>query len=211
MEERSPDLINAPPHYKAPNGLEAIDVIEGFGLGFHRGNAVKYLLRAGKKGDATQDIRKAAWYVARDLERMAGELPQPSGVLAQYRLCYLATPYTKYHLGIEAAFVHAAEISARLLQHGVRVYSPIAHTHPLAVYGKLDPTDHKIWLPFDEAMMDAADCLIVAHMRGWDASFGVKHEMEFFAKQNKPIVHISPTSLEIMWHGLPPKAEAEAS
>lgn len=202
------DLVNNPPHYKSPNGLEAIDVIEGFGLGFHRGNAVKYILRAGKKGDATQDIRKARWYVERDLERMAGELPQPSGVLAQYRLCYLATPYTKYHLGIDAAFVHAAEVSARLLQRGVRVYSPIAHTHPLAIYGNLDPLDHTIWLPFDEAMMDAADCLIVARMKGWDESFGVKHEIEFFAREKKPIIHIDPVTLKIVPWQAPLQAEA---
>jgi hypothetical protein len=192
------DPVNHPAHYKAPNGLEAIDVIEGFGLGFHRGNAVKYLLRAGRKDDAAQDMRKARWYVERDLQRIAGDMARPSSVLAQYRLCYLATPYTKYHLGIEAAFVHAAEISALLLTTGVRVYSPIAHTHPLAVYGKLDPLDHSIWLPFDEAMMDAADCLIVARMKGWDESFGVKHEIEFFARERKPIIHIDPVTMQIV-------------
>lgn len=192
------DVVNHPPHYKAPSGLEAIDVIEGFGLGFHRGNAVKYLLRAGKKGAADQDIRKARWYVQRDLERMAGELPQPSGVLAQYRLCYLATPYSKYKGGIDVAFAEAARIAALLLTTGVRVYSPIAHTHPLAIYGHLDPLDHAIWLPFDEAMMDAADCLIVARMDGWDVSYGVKHEIEFFAKEQKPIIHIDPVTLKIV-------------
>lgn len=192
------DVVNHPPHYKAPNGLEAIDVIEGFGLGFHRGNAVKYLLRAGKKGDATQDIQKARWYVLRDLERMAGTLPRPSGVLAQYRLCYLATPYTKYKGGIDIAFAEAARIAALLLTTGVRVYSPIAHTHPLAIYGNLDPLDHSIWLPFDEAMMEAADCLIVARMDGWDVSYGVKHEIEFFTREGKPVIHIDPVTLKIV-------------
>lgn len=192
------DPVNNPKHYKAPNGLEAIDVIEGFGLGFHRGNAVKYLLRAGKKDDAAQDMRKAAWYVARDIERLSGEMPQPSSVLAQYRLCYLATPYTKFKPDINAAFVEAARIAALLLTTGVRVYSPIAHTHPLAIYGNLDPLDHAIWLPFDEAMMDAADCLIVARMQGWDESFGVKHEIEFFQRQSKPVIHIDPVTLKIV-------------
>ncbi len=46
------DPIN-PQHYKTESGLEAIDVIEGFGLNFHRGNAFKYLARAGRK-DACQ-------------------------------------------------------------------------------------------------------------------------------------------------------------
>lgn len=191
------DPVNHPAHYKAPNGLEAIDVIEGFGLGFHRGNSVKYLLRAGKKDDAAQDVRKARWYIDRDIERMHGALAC-DGVLTQYRLCYLATPYTKYYLGIDAAFTHAAELAAHLLKIGVRVYSPIAHTHPLALNGGLDPLDHSIWLPFDEAMMDAADCLIVAHMKGWDESFGVKHEIDFFRRDRKPVVHLDPVTLTVI-------------
>lgn len=191
------DPVNHPAHYKAPSGLEAIDVIEGFDLGFHRGNSVKYLLRAGRKDDAAQDMRKARWYIERDIERMQGALAC-DGVLTQYRLCYLATPYTKYHLGLDAAFVHAAEITAKLIRKGVRVYSPIAHTHPAAIHGGIDPLDHAIWLPFDEAMMDAADCLIVARMKGWDESFGVKHEIEFFRRDRKPVVHIDPVTLSIV-------------
>lgn len=192
------DPVNNPSHYKARNGLEAIDVIEGFDLNFHRGNMVKYALRAGKKGDAAQDIEKAVWYGKRDLERMRGTLRQPSSALAQYRLCYLATPYTKYEGGIDLAFAEAARIAALLLTTGVRVYSPIAHTHPLAIYGNLDPLDHSIWLPFDEAMMEAADCLIVARMKGWDVSYGVQHEIEFFRSDRKPVVFIDPVSLMII-------------
>lgn len=191
------DPVNNPAHYKGKHGLEAIDVIEGFGLGFHRGNSVKYLLRAGKKDDAAQDVRKARWYIERDIERMHAAL-SCDGILSQYRLCYLATPYTKYHLGIDAAFTHAAELAARLLKIGVRVYSPIAHAHPLAINGHLDPLDHSIWLPFDEAMMDAADCLIVAHMKGWDESYGVRHEIDFFTKDKKPVIHLDPVSLAVI-------------
>ena len=62
------DMINSPPHYKR-GGLECIDVIEAFGLGFHLGNVAKYLLRAGHKGDALDDLRKAAWYLRREIER----------------------------------------------------------------------------------------------------------------------------------------------
>ena len=61
------DAVDHPPHYQAPNGLEAIDVIEGFQLGFSLGNTVKYILRAGRKGDATTDLEKAAWYLAREI------------------------------------------------------------------------------------------------------------------------------------------------
>ena len=58
------DPVNHPAHYKG-NGLEAIEVIEDWQLGFHLGNAVKYILRAGKKGDRKQDLEKALWYVRR--------------------------------------------------------------------------------------------------------------------------------------------------
>lgn len=62
------DIINQPPHYKAPNGLESIDVIEAFTEdleGFPAvctGNAIKYILRWNKKG-GTDDLRKAKWYI----------------------------------------------------------------------------------------------------------------------------------------------------
>lgn len=59
------DMINHPPHYCA-GGLEVIDIIEAYGLGYHLGNAVKYILRAGRKfDDPRQDVAKAIWYVDR--------------------------------------------------------------------------------------------------------------------------------------------------
>ena len=65
------DLIDHPQHYKG-NGIEAIDVIEAFDLSFNIGNAIKYILRAGKKGDKIQDLHKAQWYLAREILKMEG-------------------------------------------------------------------------------------------------------------------------------------------
>jgi len=62
-----PDQVDHPPHYQSAAGIEAIDVIEAFGLGFSDGNAVKYILRAGKKGDGITDRRKAIWYLEREI------------------------------------------------------------------------------------------------------------------------------------------------
>ena len=59
-------LVNHPKHYQGKN-LEAIDVIEDFNLNFCLGNAVKYILRAGKKGDWQEDLRKAIWYLRREV------------------------------------------------------------------------------------------------------------------------------------------------
>ncbi|MGH6690519.1 MAG: DUF3310 domain-containing protein, partial [Gammaproteobacteria bacterium] len=57
------ETVNHPAHYQSAAGIEAIDVIEAFDLGFCLGNAVKYILRAGRKGDALEDLKKARWYV----------------------------------------------------------------------------------------------------------------------------------------------------
>jgi len=62
------DPIN-PNHYKSKSGIESIDVIEAFELGFNLGNATKYILRAGKKDPAKtkEDLEKAIWYLNRQI------------------------------------------------------------------------------------------------------------------------------------------------
>lgn len=62
------DPVNHPRHYNShPTGIEAIDVIEHFPCNV--ANAMKYLWRAGLKGDAEEDLKKAAWYVEREILR----------------------------------------------------------------------------------------------------------------------------------------------
>jgi len=53
-------------HYQALNP-EPIDVIEGWGLGFNLGNAIKYIARAEYKGSKDADLEKAIWYLQREL------------------------------------------------------------------------------------------------------------------------------------------------
>ena len=60
------DLINNPPHYRV-GGVETIDFIEAKDLNYRLGNVVKYVSRAGKKGDPLQDLEKAAWYLQREI------------------------------------------------------------------------------------------------------------------------------------------------
>ena len=57
-------------HYTS-GGIEVIDVIEAYNLGFSLGNAVKYILRCGHKGnsqDAIKDLEKARAYLSREIE-----------------------------------------------------------------------------------------------------------------------------------------------
>lgn len=66
------DAVNHPRHYTShPSGVECIDVVEH--MPFNVGNAVKYLWRAGMKGDALEDLKKAAWYIAREIEKRERE------------------------------------------------------------------------------------------------------------------------------------------
>lgn len=65
-----PDPVNHPAHY-TDGGIEVIDFIEAKLLGYHLGNVVKYICRAGKKGTnmGLQDLQKARWYLDRAIEK----------------------------------------------------------------------------------------------------------------------------------------------
>lgn len=65
------EMVNHPSHYQG-NKFEVIDIIEDYNLDFCLGNAVKYILRAGKKDDIIQDINKAIWYLERFKESKNG-------------------------------------------------------------------------------------------------------------------------------------------
>ena len=67
MTTRKKDDTN-PQHYRShPSGIECIQVTEH--MGFCLGNAIKYIWRAGQKGDAVADLRKAIWYIEREIEK----------------------------------------------------------------------------------------------------------------------------------------------
>ena len=63
--------VNHPNHY-ANGRIEVIDFIEDKGLGFHLGNAIKYISRAGRKNPdkIVEDLRKAVWYINRQIQRL---------------------------------------------------------------------------------------------------------------------------------------------
>jgi nucleoside 2-deoxyribosyltransferase len=117
--------------------------------------------------------------------------------LREFDLIYLATPYSKYPTGIEQAFIDAAALAACLLTHGVRCYSPIAHTHPIAIYGNIDPRDHTIWMQVDKVMMRKCDALVIAQMESWEISKGIGYEINYFLEAEKPIFYVDPTSLAV--------------
>ena len=63
------DPVEHPQHYTF-GGIEVIDAIEAWALGFHLGNVVKYVVRAAHKGQHLEDLRKARWYLDREIQRL---------------------------------------------------------------------------------------------------------------------------------------------
>lgn len=110
-------------------------------------------------------------------------------------LGYLATPYTKFEDGLDAAFIAACQLGARLLKAGLFVYSPIVHLHPMAREGRLDPLDLDLFYPHNTVMMERCDALLIAHLPGWEQSAGIAMEIDFFAGHDKPIFDVEPINL----------------
>ena len=73
------DVVNHPAYYTNGN-IEVIDFIEDKGLNFHKGNAIKYIVRAGKKNPEkeVEDLQKAVWYLSREILRLQSNPRQES-------------------------------------------------------------------------------------------------------------------------------------
>lgn len=71
------EAVHHPQHYGGDTVYEVIKVLDAWGLGFGLGNAVKYVARAGRKptADSLEDLRKAAWYIQHEIDRIEGERP----------------------------------------------------------------------------------------------------------------------------------------
>ncbi len=72
MNKQIQDMVNHPPHYTShPSGIECIQVTEHYG--FCIGNAIKYLWRSGLKGNDIEDLKKAVWYINREIKKREKE------------------------------------------------------------------------------------------------------------------------------------------
>lgn len=62
------EKVNHPSHYN--QGIEVIDFIESWNMNFNCGSAIKYIARHPYKGNPTQDLEKAKWFIEREIERL---------------------------------------------------------------------------------------------------------------------------------------------
>lgn len=74
MKEVAEDKVNHPSHYTSGK-IEVIDFIEDQKFNYHKGNAIKYICRAGKKDKSkeVEDLEKAIWYLNREIKRLNEE------------------------------------------------------------------------------------------------------------------------------------------
>ena len=76
MKENDP--VNHPAHYTGhPSGIECIQITRW--MNFNLGNAIKYIWRAGNKGNAIEDLKKARWYLDDEIKRRESNFDKPSG------------------------------------------------------------------------------------------------------------------------------------
>jgi hypothetical protein len=123
-------------------------------------------------------------------------------------LYYLATPYSHADAWLrEVRFQAAARIAGMLyLEHGLRTFCPIAHSHPVAMelnpqrvhphwHAKReapDPCDAKFWLGWDEVLNHSCKGLIIGMLPGWSDSKGISMEIPWFEETGLPVKMLDP-------------------
>ena len=102
---------------------------------------------------------------------------------------YFATPYSHPDERVrEYRFEMACEGAARLLEAGINVYCPIAHTHPISEH--LGNLPHEFWMRVDHPFLVDALGLIIGMLPGWSDSRGVMEEMRRTLDAEKPISYL---------------------
>lgn len=98
---------------------------------------------------------------------------------------YLACPYSHNPM---RGFIESSKAAARLMEAGNVVFSPISHSHPVAVHGGLDAMDQAFWLRQDLPFLKESDVLMVLQLPGWECSKGVKREIDYAGELQIPVV-----------------------
>lgn len=113
------------------------------------------------------------------------------------QIIYLASPYTHEDTSVKRRrFELASKAAAALMRFGHVVFSPIAMTHPMALYGDMTGA-WAFWERFDTAFVNVCDELWVLQLDGWDRSVGVTAEIELARKMGKTIVYLDPTHIGV--------------
>lgn len=114
------------------------------------------------------------------------EYGPPSGCA----LVYLATPYNHPDAEVrERRFREVNRVAGDMIRRGEHVFSPISHTHPIALDGDL-PKGWEFWRTYDRAMLRACGKLAVLMQDGWQESVGVQAEIAIAREMGLPVEFI---------------------
>lgn len=111
-------------------------------------------------------------------------------------LTYLASPYSHPDPAVrEARFVAVCKVAGEMMGRGHVVYSPIAHSHPIAMHCDL-PKDWLFWGKQDRTMIALCDRVVVLTIDGWQESTGVQAEIEYAKSIGKPVTYMTDIPVE---------------
>ena len=113
-------------------------------------------------------------------------------------MIYLASPYSHPDPQVKRErFEAVCRIAADLMNAGEIVFSPIAHTHPIALAGEL-PGDWQYWERYDREILEmiaaAGGRLVVANIDGWHKSKGVMAEVQIAYSLGMPVEYLDPAA-----------------
>ena len=133
------------------------------------------ILEKCKRGDSEGDVR----------------VEKESGIVK----VYLASPYSHRCKKVEEdRFEAACKAAGGLIREGFFVFSPIAHSHPIAIRCSL-PKTYSFWKRYNQSWLAWADMLIVLQLEGWKTSLGVKEEI-IYAKEHGLIITWRDSNIE---------------
>ena len=108
-------------------------------------------------------------------------------------LVYLAAPYSHSDPQVKHdRFLAINQTAAKLIREGLFVFSPIPHTHPIALAGNL-PTGWDFWEVYDRIMLSACGSVIILMLDGWQESRGVQAEITIAKELGLPISYREET------------------
>lgn len=107
-------------------------------------------------------------------------------------LIYLCSPYSDPDPAVrQERFEAVCRAAAGLMVRGLVVFSPIAHTHHIALAGNL-PTGWDYWQKVDAAFLSACSRVVVLMLPGWRDSKGIAEELRLARVMGKPFDYLTP-------------------
>jgi hypothetical protein len=107
-------------------------------------------------------------------------------------MIYLASPYSHPEADVrEARYIAACQAAAELMRAGHVVYSPIAHSHPIATHlPEALLLDHEFWMEQCLPMIELSSAVyVLVGCAGWELSRGVSREIAHAMERGIPVLH----------------------